>query len=79
MKFTANSPLTDSINSDGNVGVADIGLATRILPDELTPTSALLIKGDVAPYSATVSRPDNEITISDLILIARITLDTFLP
>jgi hypothetical protein len=79
MLFTANTTVVGDgdLNFDGNVDAADVGLATRIVLGELSPSANQLVAGDIAPYIGGASQPDNEITLSDLLLIMRIALGTF--
>ncbi len=57
------------INGDGDVDIADILLGQEILLGIVSPTSAQLQRGDVAPLVAGVPAPDGVFDIGDLLVI----------
>jgi len=73
MQFTAVTPQAHDgdLDFDGDVDVADVLLATRIVTGSLTPTANQLFVGDVAPRPGGLPQPDNVITAGDLLLITR--------
>lgn len=59
------------INADGVVNIADLLLGQRILFGLVSPTTAQLQHGDVAPLVAGVPSPDGQFNVADLLVIER--------
>ena len=59
------------INNDGILNAADVLLASRFALGSLTPDSAQLLRGDVAPIVNNVSLPDGLFNAGDLLIIQR--------
>lgn len=66
---------TGDINSDGNVDVIDVLLATRIAIGDLIPTPNQVLRGDVAPQISGLPVPDGVINTGDIVIIQGIALN----
>jgi hypothetical protein len=59
------------INGDGEINAGDVLLATRIATNQLTPTPAQLLRGDVAPLIGGIPAPNGVIDAGDVLVIMR--------
>jgi hypothetical protein len=73
LSFTTSAcPVADGdINSDGNVDVADMLLAMRILNGLYIPTPAEQSRWDVAPLVNGVPVPDGQNNLGDYMVLSR--------
>ena len=70
-----DTPANGDVNEDGNVDVADVLMATRIVTGSLqNPTTDQLMRCDVAPFNGSYPVPDGEINAGDLVRIQRMAL-----
>ncbi|WP_198134517.1 fibronectin type III domain-containing protein [Geotalea uraniireducens] len=67
--YALSSLPSGDINGDGKVDIADALLALQMAVGLITPTSAQLATGDVAPLSNGKPAPDGAIDIADAMLI----------
>lgn len=59
------------VNQDGYVSIADLLIVTKISLGLDVPTTAELIKGDVAPLIGGVPSPDGSINAGDYIVLQK--------
>lgn len=59
-------------NNDGNVNIADVLLAIRILTGQVTATPLQLAKLDVAPLVSGTPSPDGQFNAGDLVVLIQI-------
>ena len=64
-------PSDGDVNSDGDINIVDILLATRIALGQLSPTASQLAHGDVAPLINSIPSPDGVINAADILVITR--------